>query len=136
MSYDTIKNGIAARLNGLGYTESSQITDFKNASVNEYGNRYILKCLSGEQTEDNIIDRLTDIQDWQILVAFARSEQNDVVNFDMALRAKDAIIKDIDKPANWSGICLILKYQKWSLIETPNYFIVDIRLSIKDRLTY
>src|SRR3990167_8358766 len=107
MSYDTVKSGIAGRLNALGYVESSQAVDFKNASANEYGNRYILKCLSGEN-------------------------QNNIISLDAAHRAKDIIIKDLDKPSNWTSFVKILKYDSWKVIEIDNYFVLDIRLEILD----
>ena len=135
-NYLTVKAGIVARLNALGYSESSDITDFKNASANEYGNRYILKCLSGENQEETIIDRFYDKQEWQIQIAFARSEQNEVLQYDVMQIAKDAIIKDIDKPANWAGVAQVLKYNKWAVIETANYYILNIVLSVLDLYIY
>lgn len=131
-NYDTLKSGIAGRLNSLGYIESSQPIDFKNASANEYGNRYILKCLSGENQNNTIIDRFDDKQEWQILIAFVRSEQNDIISLDAVHRAKDLIIKDLDKPSNWESFVKILKYNKWEVIDFPNYYVLDIRLSILD----
>lgn len=131
-NYDTVKAGIAGRLNALGYMESSQSVDFKNAPANEYGNRYILKCLSGENQNNTIVDRFDDNQEWQILIAFARSEQNDIISLDAVHRAKDLIIKDLDKPANWTSFVKMLKYEKWEVIETNNYFVLDIRLDILD----
>lgn len=131
-NYDQVKNGIAARLNALGYLESSQVVDFKNASANEYNSRYILKCLSGENQNNTIIDRFDDAQQWQILIAFARSENNDVLQLDAMHRAKDAIIKDIDKPANWESFVKMLAYEKWDYTETPNYFVLAINLAILD----
>jgi len=131
-NFDTVKSGIVGLLNALGYRESSQNVDFKNAPANEYGNTFILKPLTGENQNNTIIDRFDDEQEWQILIAFARSEQNDISNLDAAHRAKDAIIKSLDKPANWQSFVKILKYNKWSVVETPNYFIMDIRLSILD----
>ncbi len=136
MSFDTVKNGIATRLNGLGYQESSQSVDFKNAYANEYGNRYILKCLSGENKEGTINDRFYDGQEWQIQIAFVRSEQNDIISLDAVHRAKDAIIKDLDKPANWESFVKMLKYKNWVVNEFPNYYILDIRLSIMDIYIY
>jgi hypothetical protein len=135
-NYDTIKAGIAGRLNALGYEESSQIIDFTHASANEYALRFILKCLTGENQEDTIIDRFYDAQEWQVLVAFPRSEHNDITNYDVAHRAKDAIIKDLDKPANWVSFAKVLKYKSWGIIETPNYYVADIRLSVLDTYTY
>ena len=132
MSYDTVKSGISGRLNALGYVESSQAVDFKNASANEYGNRYILKCLSGENQNNTIIDRFDDKQEWQVLIAFTRSEQNDIISLDAVHRAKDTIIKDLDKPSNWTSFVKILKYDSWKVIEIDNYFVLDIRLEILD----
>ena len=131
-NYDTVKSGIAGLLNALGYLESSQSVDFKNASANEYGNRYILKCLTGENQNNTIIDRFDDAQEWQVMIAFARSEQNDILSLDALHRAKDAIIKSLDKPANWESFVKIMKYEKWEVIETPNYFVLDIILQILD----
>ena len=133
MSYDLVKAGIAARLNALGYVESSQAIDFKDAPANEYSYRYILKCVTGENKENTIIDRFDDEQDWNIQVAFSRSENNDIVQYDALHRAKDLIIKDLDKPANWVSFVKMLKYEKWEVIETPNYFVISIRLKILDQ---
>jgi hypothetical protein len=135
-NFDTVKSGIATRLNALGYLESTQVADFKNASANEYGNRYILKCLSGENKEGTIIDRFYDAQEWQIQIAFVRSEQNDIVSLDALHRAKDLLLKDIDKPANWSGVAQILKYKSWTVIETPNYYVLSVLLDILDIYIY
>lgn len=135
-NFDTVKQGIVGRLNGLGYQESSQSVDFKNASANEYGMRYILKCLSGENKEDTINDRFYDGQEWQIQIAFVRSEQNDIVSLDAVHRAKDIIIKDLDKPANWESFVKLLKYNKWTIIEFTNYYVLDIRLHILDQYIY
>lgn len=131
-NYDTVKALIKTRMNALGYMESSQVFDFENASANEYGNRYILNCLSGENIENTIVDRFEDQQEWQILVAFKRTEHNDIIQLGAVHRAKDAIIKDLDKPANWEGSVKICKYDSWELIENPSYFIIDIKLLIVD----
>lgn len=135
-NFDTVKNGIVARLNALGYLESSQSVDFKNAPANEYSNRYILKCLSGENKEGTIVDRFYDAQEWQIQIAFIRSEQNDVVSLDALHRAKDLILLDLDDPANWTSFVKMLKYKNWAVTETPNYYILDIRLSVLDIYIY
>jgi len=136
MSYDAVKNGIANLLKALGYTESTQATDFKHASAHEYGNRYIIKNLSGENQEDTIVDRFYDAQEWQVQIAFERSEQNDVLQLDALHRAKDALLIKLDKPANWSGIAQMLKYASWTVVEAPNYYILDVRLSVLDSYIY
>ncbi len=132
-NYDTVKSGIALLLNALSFIESSQAVDFKNAPAHEYGNRYILKCLSGENQNNSIIDRFDDLQDWQIQIAFTRSENNDIIQLDALHRAKDALIKSLDKPSNWESFVKMLKYGKWSVIEAPNYYILDVRLSVLDQ---
>lgn len=136
MSYDIVKAGIAGRLNALGYEESSNVVDFNNAPATEYGNRYILKALTGENLNDQIRDRFDDKQEWQILIAFDRSEFSDVISLDASHRAKDTIIKDLDKPANWEAFVKLLKYETWAIIETPNYFVLDIRLNILDEFIH
>ena len=136
MGYDTIKSGIATRLNTLGYTESSQAIDFKNAPASEYGMRYIIKSLSGENQEGNIIDRSFDLQEWQIQIAFERSAQNDITELDALHRAKDLFIKDIEKPSNWAGVAQKIMYKSWEVAEFPNYFVLMVRLEITDIYTY
>ena len=130
MGYDTIKEGIATRLNTLGYTESSQAIDFKNAPANEYNNRYIIKPLSGEQRIENIVDRFVDDQDWKVEIAFEHSENNDITQLDALHRAKDLILADLDDPANWSGICKLMRYKSWELEDTNNYYVLRIALEI------
>mgnify|MGYP001213340573 CR=1 FL=1 len=136
MAYDTVKSGIATRLNTLGYTESSQAIDFKNAPANEYGNRYIIKVLSGENKDETIGDRFYDLQDWQVLIAFERSENNDIMQLDAAHRAKDLILADLDDPVNWSGIAKLLKYRSWTIEEAQNYYVLDVKLSVLDQYIY
>lgn len=131
-NYDTVKAGIAGILNSLGLLESSDAVDFVNAPATEYGNRYILKALSGENQNNTIIDRFDDKQEWQILVAFSRNEQSDIIQLDAAHRQKDIILKAIDKPSNWTSFVKIMQYEKWGIIETKNYFVIDIRVSIMD----
>ena len=131
-NYQTVKDGIANRLNGLGYAESSQAIDFANAPASEYGNRYIINALTGVNQNDQILSSFDDTQEWQILIAFERSEQNDIIQKDAAHRGKDAIIKDLDKPANWESFVKLLKYDRWEFIEVTNYFVIDIRLSVMD----
>jgi hypothetical protein len=135
-NYDTVKAGIAGLLNALGYYESSKIVDFKNSPASEYGNCYILKCLSGENQNNTIIDRFEDEQEWLIQVAFDRSEHNDIIKYDEAQRAKDAIIKAIDKPSNWTSFVKILKYHSWSVEEFSNYFVVNIKLDVRDEYVH
>lgn len=135
-NYETVKAGISGLLGGLGYAESSQAVDFANASAREYENRYILKCISGENQEDTIIDRFYDAQDWEVQIAFGRSANNDIVQYDAAHRAKDALLKVLDKPANWVSFVAIMKYKSWEIIDTDNYYVLSIRLSITDIYTY
>lgn len=131
-NYDTVRKGITALMKGLKYRESSQMIDFKDAPVNEYGNTFILKCLSGENQNDTIIDRFDDYQEWQLLIAFGKSEFNDRFEYDAMHRAKDIILKALDKPANWESYVKMQRYDTWNIIDTANYFILDIRLFIMD----
>lgn len=136
MSFDLLANGIKNLLQGLGYSESTEAVDFANASSNEYGNTFILKSIKGEIADDSIVNQLDDRQAWEIQIAFERSSQTDIVNRDIAVRAKDTLLTTFDKPSNWSSFATIIKYQSWELKEFPNYFILSVQLEIIDRLTY
>jgi hypothetical protein len=135
MAYDTIKNCLTLILNSVGLVESSVI-DFKNAPASEYETAYILKPLSGENQNNTIIDRFDDLQEWQIIIGFARSENNDIIQRDAANRMKDIIIKAVDKPSNWEGSVKVMKYKNWEIVDNPSYFIIDIRVEIIDELIH
>ena len=136
MSYDTVKSGIATRLNTLGYVESSQAIDFKNANENEFGNRYIIRSLSGEMKDEMVGDRFYDMQEWQVLIAFDRSENNDITQLDAVHRAKDLILADLDDPVSWEGIAKLLKYKSWEVTEENSYYVLNVRLSVLDEYIY
>lgn len=139
MSYDTAKNKIVSLLNELGYIESDQVVNFENASEHEYGNKFILDCVSGEMDDDNsetIIDRFYDMQEWQARIAFERSSNTDIINRDNLHRKKDALLIKLDKPANWEGGMRILKYKSWNVEEYKNYFVLVVNLKVVDQYTY
>ena len=137
--YDTIKNGIATRLNGLGYKESKVPFDFENASSREYDKSFILNCMSGvldEENSETIIDRIYDFQTWDIQIAFNKSAQNDIINRDQMHRKKDAIIKDLDNPSNWSSFARILKYKSWEVTERDNYYLLTMGIEVQVKYQY
>ena len=139
MAYDTVKTGIANLLKGLGYQESEEASNFADASSNEYGNTFILNCLSGamdEEDSETIVDRFYDVQDWQLQIAFDKSANSDVINRDDLHRKKDTILTTLDKPINWSSFVRILKYKTWNLQATENYFLLTINLKIVDQYVY
>jgi len=137
MSYDTVKNMIAGILNGLGYAESTAL-EFAGASVSEFGNTYILKCLSGEMGDNSetLSDRFYDNQSWQVQLAFDKSEQSELINYDNVHRKKDLIIKAIDKPANWENSVRIQKYKSWNILDEKNYYVLTIEIRIIDTYIY
>ena len=139
MSYDIVRDGISGILKAQGLTESLSVGDFKNASVNEYENTFILMCLSGEGNEpdsETIVNKVYDNQLWSVQVAFPNSAQNDLANYDAINRIKDTLIKKIDDPASWSSYVRIQKYKKWNIKTIENYFILEIEIKIIDTYTY
>ena len=135
MSYKTVKDGIIGILNSLGYDESAEAVDFKNAAALTYQSTFILKCLSGEIAEQ-IQNYFYDDQEWQVQIAFERNSQNDLVSRDRMQAAKDAVLVALDDPDSWESFVHFMKYVKWSMVEAPNYYVLDIRLQVKDRYTY
>jgi hypothetical protein len=139
MSYDTIKDGISGIVAGQGFSPSQEVSNFKNVASNEYGRTFILKPLSGnlnEGDDEKIIDRFYDTQTWEIQIAFDRNSNNDIVNLDAVHRAKDALISALDKPSNWTSYVAIQKYQSWEVEETDNYYVLRIKVTIKDLYIY
>ena len=138
MSFDLVKNGIVGRLNKLGYSESKEAENFKDASTHEYGNTFILKCLLGEMGagSETLIDRFYDNQEWHIQIAFKKTSNNEVIVRDDVHRKKDIILKDIDNPTNWRSFVRILKYKSWEVQENADYYVLSIRLYVIDTYTY
>jgi hypothetical protein len=137
MSFLTVKDGIVNILRTLTYQEAESV-DIENVSTNEYDNTFILKCISGEQTDpsSDLSDHLLDAQVWTVTFMFAKSEQNDKINMDEIHAAKDNIIKELDDPVNWRSFVRFLKYKSWILEETPNYYLLTVTLSVTDTYTY
>jgi len=139
MSFDTIKNGIALRLKGLGYQESKQPFEFAGASQNEYGNTFILTCDAGEAREaesQRITSSLYDYQAWTLKVAFATSGNNDVIVRDDIQRKREAILSDLDDPDNWQGFARYLRYSSWETIKEDDYVVLVVILEVTDDITY
>jgi hypothetical protein len=136
MSYDLVYGGIAALLKGQGFDESTEAADFKDAPVNEYGNTFILKCLSGEQPDETMVDRFYDNQEWQVQIAFARNSASDVVILGEVQRKKDTLITLLDKVTSWTSFVRIMKYKAWEVTEEANYYVLAITLAVQDTYTY
>jgi hypothetical protein len=139
MSFDLVKNGIVGILKTNGFIESQEISSFENASANEYGNTFILKCPAGEMDNDRsetLNKGFDDYQKWQIQVAFEKSAQSDLANYDDVHRKKDILLRELDDPANWSTYTRIQKYKSWNVQELKSYFVLTIELKIIDTYTY
>lgn len=138
MSYQTIKDGIIGIMQVLGYQESAEAWDIENASVNEYGNTFILKCISGEigENSEQLADRFYDNQTWELKIAFEQSGQNASINMDEAHAEKDSILTKLDNPASWLAFTRMLKYKSWGMEQTTAYFLLTITLTVVDVYTY
>jgi hypothetical protein len=138
MSFDITKNYIAGRLKGLGYSESKQAFDFDNAPKNEYNNSFILSVESGQLTDEGnkLNIRYIDNQTWVVQLAFSKSEHNDVINRDIMYRKIEPIIKDLDDPSNWLGTIRFLRYVEWNVEPLENYFLLTIKLTVQDSVSY
>lgn len=139
MTYDLVKERLVRTMGDLGYTESSKPFVFSSASANEFDRTFIVKAVSGENDEDNsetLSNRFYDIQKWQILLAFAKSELNDIINRDDLHRKKDSIINEIDDPTNWVSNVRIQKYISWEVEELENYYLLTIGIKVIDTYIY
>lgn len=139
MSYDSVKNGISNLLKGLGFAESTEIVEFKDASSLTYGKAFILFPESGvmdEETSETIVDRFFDIQKWIVKIAFDKNAQSAGVQLDDLNRQKDLILKTLDNPDNWRSYVRIQKYLTWKIEVYDNYYVLVIELKIIDTYTY
>jgi hypothetical protein len=138
MSYDLVKNGIAAIVTSKGFAESSQIFDFESASVNEYGNTFILKCISGSMGDNSetLNNGVYDNQKWNVQIAFEKSANNDTVNYDEIHRKKDLLLPAIDDPDNWVSYTTVQKYSGWKISEFDSYIVLEIEIDVIDKYTY
>ena len=138
MAYKTIYNGLAAILATKNLAPSLQADDFDDAPDSEYENTFILKCESGEQSDENEQQSalLYDNQKWSIQIAYSKSSQSEIEQRDLIQAKKDELIIELDDPANWRSFCTLLRYRTWSLQETDSYYLLNIELKIKDALAY
>ena len=138
MSFDTLKNYIKGRLEGLGYIESKSPFDFADAPDTEYNNCFILTPLEGSVDPDgaNLNICLYDNQTWQVSIAFSKSAHNDVINRDDMYRSVEAIIKDLDNPSNYSSTVELMEYQEWEVEEFESYYNLRIRFRVRDKYIY
>lgn len=138
MSFDTIKNYVRNRIEGLGYTESKMPFTFENASTSEYDKSFILSILEGTIDPDgeNLNTRLYDNQLWQVSIAFSKSSHSDVIKRDDMYRSIEAIIKDLDNPSNYLGTVRFIRYESWEVEEIDTYFLLKINFNIQDQYNY
>jgi hypothetical protein len=135
MSYDTINNGIVGRLQGLGY-QQSQYQNLDACPSQELENTFLLNFVSGEADEEALYPLVYDNQKWQIIIGFERSSENQSIVMDKIGRAKDALIKDLDNPANWESYARVQRYKSWKVEDKKSYFILTIELKIVDTILY
>lgn len=141
MSYTTIKNGIAGILRSQGYQES-KTTDFESQPASVLNKNFIITSESGEVNEgalgpsETISDRYYDKQEWTVKILFPKSDQNDVINRDQIIRAKDNLINKLDNPDNWSSYARVQKYLTWEIAEKPSFYVLTIKLKIIDEVIY
>ena len=138
MSFDIVSNYIQGRMKLLGYARSEEPFDFKNAPATEYGTTFILYPVGGELTEDGdyLSTKMYDSQVWELRLAFDKSDMNDVITRDMALRRIETIIKDLDDPNKWLGTLRYLRYKAWNIEELENYYLITIELMVQDEINY
>lgn len=138
MSFDTIKNYIVGKMQGLGYRESEHAFDFENASSNEYEKTFILNCKSGSLTDtgDYLSLKFRDTQVWTIKIAFEKSEHSDVINRDKMLRGIEDIIKTLDDPANWLNTIRFMRYDSWETEVLESYVLLTINVIVDNQIEY
>ena len=139
MSYKNIKKGVGDLLEELELSPSKELINFVDASPNEYGNTYILTPLTGELDEEahgDLGDRLYDIQEWSIQIAFARGTYSAKTALDKLNYKREDIIQKLDNPASWTSFARMLRYNSWELQELPDYFVLIINIQIVDTITY
>jgi len=137
MSYDTVKDNLVLIMNTLGYKEANDPTEFEDVSALAK-NLFIVNAQSGELSSEGetLVDRFYDDQQWEIKLAFNKSEHNEVINRDKMHRKRVAIITAIDNTTNWLGSVRIQKYQSWGVEELENYFLLTITVQIIDTIIY
>jgi len=138
MTYTTVLSGLKNIIGKIGLAESKSAFDFENSSVNEYGNTFILVCLSGEndeKTSETLSNRIYDIQEWEVQVAVKKSSGGSIASRDELLRIKDNLINKIDNPAN-NTFTRLIKYNNWEISEQVDYFLLRLRIKVVDTIVY
>ena len=140
MSYTTVRNEIISTVSALKYIESTQIDNYQDASANEYGNTFILNAVSGElnsgERGETLVNRFYDDQEWELQVAFERSNFSDSANRDRLHRERVKFIRAIDDCTNWANSVRVQRYASWEVQEFDNYLVLVIIIQIIDTITY
>lgn len=138
MAYQTVKDGIVDLLETLGYKQAEQAFDVDAMGENEYGNKFIVNTLEGENGEESegIIGKYDDFQTWTVTIAFKKSARSEVKNLDDMHKDRELILRDLDDPANTQSFVDIMRYESWSVEDIDSYFILRINFRVKDRVTY
>jgi hypothetical protein len=140
MSYDfdTIYNGICGILKAQALTESKQAYSFKDASVQEYGNCFILTPMEGAAGEANDTQAalLYDTQMWSVQVALAKGSQSEMENLKALHRKREKLMRELDDPSNWLGIAHIVRYVSWDVTNEASYYVLRINIRIINPINY
>ena len=140
MTFDSIKNGLVDLLGQLGYAESTKAFDFKGVGAGEYENTFILIPRSGSLDpsgkSETLVDRVYDKQEWEVHIAYAISESNDIEARDQISRKREDIVKKIDNSNNWKSFVRHLKYKAWEIEDRESYVLLKIKFTIIDNVVF
>lgn len=138
MPYDTIKNGIVERLNGLELKESKEAFDFESTSERQYNKTFVINPVDGETNDEfsTLLSQIHDVQTWVIKLAFKKDSRSETYTRDKMQRIRESIISDLDDPTNWQSFASELRYDSWEVEDVGNYFLLTINIRVIDRITY
>jgi len=100
VSYQTIKNYLARRMQALGYFESKKKLNFEDASEN-FDKKFIIENPESELGQDSVNLKFNPFRTFVIRVAKKTSELNLQGEYDIFQQAIDFIIKDIHSVNNF-----------------------------------
>lgn len=138
MTFLTTSAEIVGILNSLGFTQSFDAVDFKDAPAQEYGKTFILDCESGEagDANDQQAAQLYDNQIWTVKVAFSKNSQSDYEQLKELHIQRDSLLTALDDRYTTISTIPILRYLAWTVTKEPSYYILEIRLRVTEVLSY
>lgn len=137
MSYQTVKNYFKQRLEANGFSESKSGLEF-DGDV-DFDNKFIVESNDiVAKADKRLNDRFYPDRTFTVKIAKRLSETGGVFERDSFQIQIERLLKDIDKPANYTAqnLRLIVFERATTQQASPEYLVATLSYLVEDELVY